>query len=141
VKTGGNVMNRKFVIDSSVYLIYASHGKIYRLLDAIVTYDLIVYVNQDLLSELNKNIPKVIRVDGVKADEIVNSLKVYTIEVKTVRSFIGSPDPKDNFLFDLALQTGSEVIVTQEKALLAFKDSPVPVHNLKWFKENYPVPL
>lgn len=87
-------MSRKFVIDTSVYLSYASHGKIYRLLDAIVTYDLVVYVNQDLLNELYKNIPKVIRVEGVIADEVLNTLKLYTIEVATVKSFSSSPDPK-----------------------------------------------
>ena len=71
----------------------------------------------------------------------MNAVRGYTIEFATVNSFTGNPDPKDNFLFDLAIQTGSEVIVTQEKALLGFKDSPVPIHNLKWVKENYPVPL
>ena len=56
-------MKRKFVIDSSVYISYAAYGKIYLLLDAIVTYDLIVYINEELLNELYKNIPKVIRVE------------------------------------------------------------------------------
>lgn len=134
-------MSKKIVIDSSVYLSYASYGKTYRLLDAIITYNLVVYVNQELLSELCKNIPKVIRVEGIIAEDILNALKIYTMEIATVKSFSDSPHPKDNFLFDLALQTGSEVIVTQEKALLGFKNSPVPIHNLKWFKENYPVPL
>ena len=82
-----------------------------------------------------------IEVEGLKAEEILNTVRAYTIEFDTVNSFTGSPDPKDNFLFDLALQTGSEVIVTQEKALLGFKESPVRVHDIKWFKENYPVPL
>ena len=60
-------------------------------------------------------------------------------EVKTV--FNNSPDSKDNFLFDLALQTASEVIVTKEKALLNFAESPVLIHDIKWFKEKYPVAL
>jgi len=33
------------------------------------------------------------------------------------------------------------VIVTKEKALLDFAQSPVPVHDIKWFKETYPVGL
>ena len=45
-------MSSKFVIDSSVYLNYAAYGKIYRLMDAIVTYDLVVYINEELLNEL-----------------------------------------------------------------------------------------
>ncbi len=54
---------------------------------------------------------------------------------------MNSPDPKDNFLFDLAIQTNSDVIVTKEKALLSFGNSPVAIHDIKWFKETFPVPL
>ena len=52
-----------------------------------------------------------------------------------------SPDPKDNFLFDLAIHSGSEVIVSDEKKILAFPESPVPVRSLGWFKETFPIEL
>ena len=81
------------------------------------------------------------QVADVEPGIILQVIKKATIYKITTSGFSSSPDPKDNFLFYLALQTGNEVIVTQEKALLGFKDSPVPIHDLKWFKENYPVPL
>ncbi|MEJ7736628.1 MAG: hypothetical protein WKF97_04305 [Chitinophagaceae bacterium] len=80
-------------------------------------------------------------VKDVNPSILLRAIKEATIFTVTQPQFNDSPDPKDNFLFDLALQTGSEVIVTQEKALLHFTSSPVPIHNLKWFKENFPVPL
>ena len=134
-------MKKKFVIDTSVYITYTAHNKIYRLISAIDKYSLDVYINDEILTELESNIARCIQVADVDPDIILLAIKKATIYKMTIPDFSSSPDPKDNFLFDLALQTGSEVIVTQEKALLGFKNSPVPVHDLKWFKENYPVPL
>lgn len=74
-------------------------------------------------------------------NDILEQIKTATTFITITASFTQSPDPKDNFLFDLALQTESEVIVTQEKALIGFTASPVAIHDLKWFKEKYPVPL
>ena len=52
-----------------------------------------------------------------------------------------STDPKDNFLFDLALQTNSEIKITKEKELLNFNESTLAIRDIKWFKETYPVAL
>ncbi len=53
--------------------------------------------------------------------------------------FKGCPDDKDNFLFDLGVQTNSDVLVTGDKRLLTFSQSPLTVMSLKTFKETYPV--
>ena len=58
-----------------------------------------------------------------------------------IPDFNRSPNPTDNFLFDLAIQTWSEVFVTKETAMVDFEESPVAIHNIKWFKETIPVPL
>ena len=71
------------------------------------------------------------------SDEIVE----FTLLMDTIPSFINSPDIKDNFLFNLVIQTKIEMIVTKEKELLDFVESPVPLHDIKWFKETYPVDL
>ncbi|MFP5042565.1 hypothetical protein [Parasediminibacterium sp. JCM 36343] len=39
-----------------------------------------------------------------------------------------------------ASQPAGFVIVTKEKALLNFAVSPVAIHDIKWFKETFPVP-
>ena len=74
-------------------------------------------------------------------EEYLQIITESCIVFSPVTLFKDSPDIKDNFLFDLAIQTHSEIIVTKEIALLNFTLSPVPIHDIKWFKETYPVPL
>ena len=134
-------MKRHFVIDTSVLITYACYGKLYRLANMMVTYNMKVFVNAHLLNEFGKNLKKISHKRTIDINDEVKSVLDLTTLVKTIPIFTNSPDPKDNFLFDLALQTNSEVIVTKEKALLSFAKSPVPIQDIKWFKETYPVEL
>lgn len=138
-----NPKPKNLVIDTSVYITYTRHQKLYRLVDAILTYNLAVYISPALLDELQRNIPPTSAVDLPQDvyDGYLVTIKSICINFEPAAQYNGSPDPKDNFLWDLALQTGSEVIVTKETALLNFTHSPVSVHDLKWFKETYPVAL
>ncbi len=133
-------MKKALIVDTSVFLTYIRYNKLYRLIDAFTQYDIDVFVNQNLLNEIKRNINKNVEFI-IDTKEIIDYISDNCILVETVPTFTQSPDPKDNFLFDLAIQTNSEILVTQEKDLLAFKDSPVVIHDLKWFKETYPVPL
>jgi predicted nucleic acid-binding protein len=47
----------QLVIDTSVFINYTRHQKLYRLINAILTYDLSVYLSPDLIDELERNIP------------------------------------------------------------------------------------
>ena len=47
----------RLVIDTSVFINYTRHQKLYRLINAILTYDLSVYLSFDLIDELERNIP------------------------------------------------------------------------------------
>jgi predicted nucleic acid-binding protein len=96
-----------------------------------------VFTNGQLIRELEKNIPLTLKVNDIDPNLIIETIRVATFYFETVEVFKGCPDPKDNFLFDLALQTGSELIVSQEKVLLNWQESPVPVHNILWFKEQF----
>ena len=134
------IMQNKIVIDTCVLFNYAKYGKLYRIADAVFTYDLEIYVDKYLMSEIVRNARKV--TDNVLISrKIEHDIRQFTYQVNTIPLFSKSPDPKDNFLFDLALQTNSEVIVTKEKALLSFSESPIPIHDIKWFKEKFPVEL
>lgn len=134
-------MNRKFVLDTSVLLKYATHRKLYRLLNIVMKYKIVIYLKDTLITELQKNLPKVIKSPTIPYSEILEDILFLTTYFPTKELYDKSPDPKDNFLFDLAIQSGSEVIVSDEKKLLAFPESPVPVRSLGWFKETFPVEL
>jgi uncharacterized protein len=129
-------MNNHLVIDTSVFLTYASFGKIYRLKNAIELYNLTVFVCSELLAEIENNLPKILKVDTFTTLELIDEIRSFSTLIIIEKNYNKSPDPKDNFLFDVALQSDSEIIVTQEKALLAFQTSPVTIHNIKWFKET-----
>ena len=134
-------MNRKFVLDTSVILKFTTHNKLYRLLNIVTTYNIVIFINDSLIAELERNLPKVIKSPVVPYNEIIEQILFLTTYVTTQQLFYDSPDPKDNFLFDLAIQTKSEVIVSDEKKLLDFKESPVLIKSLGWFKETFPVAL
>jgi hypothetical protein len=46
------------VIDSCVFINYGLYNKLYRLADAIIKYDLKVFVDHDLLLEIERNLNK-----------------------------------------------------------------------------------
>ncbi|MCY7422180.1 MAG: hypothetical protein LH478_10620 [Chitinophagaceae bacterium] len=134
-------MRKKLVLDTCMFLTYASYNKLYRLIYDIEKYDLEIFLNEELIDELERNIPGVIKVEGVTTGDILVQVSLITIMVHTVPVFNKSPDPKYNFLFDRALQTKSEVIVTKEKVLLGFSGSPVTIKDISWFKQTFEVPL
>ena len=133
-------MKKALIIDTSVFLTYIRYNKLYRLIDAFNKYEIDVFVNQNLLNEIERNINKNVEVI-VDTKEVMDYITSSCILLEITPTFTQSPDPKYNFLFDLAIQTNSEILVTQEKALLNFENSPVKIHDLKWFKETYPVGL
>ena len=133
-------MKKALIVDTSVFITYIRYNKLYRLIDAINKYEINVFVNQNLLNGIERNINKNVDVI-VDSKQVVNYISENCILFETIPAFTQSPDPKDNFLFDLAIQTNSEILVTQEKALLNFENSPVKIHDLKWFKETYRVAL
>ena len=50
-----------------------------------------------------------------------------------------SPDPKDNYLFDMAVQNNCLFLITDDSALLQFNLKPVAVHTSSWFLKTFPV--
>ncbi|HEY5409062.1 MAG TPA: putative toxin-antitoxin system toxin component, PIN family [Ginsengibacter sp.] len=138
-----NQKPKQLVIDTSVFINYTRHQKLYRLINTILNYDLSVYLSAELIDELERNIAIASAIElpqSVYSGYLENIIAACII-FEPVLQYKESPDAKDNFLFDLALQTNSEIIVTKETALLNFTNSPIPIHDIKWFKEMYPVPL
>ena len=134
-------MKRGYVLDTSVLMKYLSYNKLYRLFNIVSTYNITVYANTELINEIERNLPRIVKSSPLSYQQIMDDLLLLVTPIITTPSFTQSPAPKDNFLFDLALQTGSEVIVSDEKKLLFFENTPVPVRSLGWFKETFPVEL
>lgn len=131
---------KRIVMDANVLIKYAMYGQLYRLATVILDYDLLVYVNGTLLKEIHVALHdrKLLKDDSKTIDEIMDLLASITIKVTTASRYQLCPDPTDNFLFDIALQNHCQVLITDEKRILGFEQSPLPVHPLKWFKEVFP---
>ena len=91
------------MIDTSVYITYAAYNKIYRLIKAIQHYNLEVFLNDELLLELENNIADCLMITDADPAILLKAIREATIPATTQPKFTNSPDPKDNFLFDLAL--------------------------------------
>ena len=72
-------------------------------------------------------------------DRYLTFLRNITRTVQIDRLFKGCPDEKDDFLFDLATQTEAAFLVTGDKRLLTFDESPIKMMSLSTFKETYPL--
>ncbi len=101
-----NQKPKHLVIDTSVFINYTRHQKLYRLVDAIFTYDLMVYISTELVDELEKNIPitSAVELPQFVYDGYLETIQASCIIFEPVSAYKESPDPKDNFLFDLALK-------------------------------------
>lgn len=86
-------MNRKFVLDTSVILKYATHSKLYRLLNIVMQYRIIIFVNDNLIAELEKNLPKVIKAPTIPYYEILEDILFLTTYFESKEIFDKSPDP------------------------------------------------
>ena len=125
---------KNYVIDVNVYISYILKDKLDELFLLVLDRDFEVFISIALINELN---------DVLQRDKFKRYLKKPSIEfVNAVRQFgnliqpkpvkIESPDLKDNYLFLLAIATGS-TIVTGDKPLIDWEKSPVPVISLATF--------
>lgn len=123
-----------YVIDVNVYISYILKDKLEELFLFVIDRNFEAFISIELENELD---------DVLHRNKFKKYLKKPPIEfVIAVHQFgnliqpkiakIKSPDPKDNYLFLLALATES-TIVTGYRPLIDWKKSPVPVISLATF--------
>jgi hypothetical protein len=72
-----------------------------------------------------------------KPDFYLNFIRNLTTIISISTNFQECPDKKDNFLFDLAIQSQSDFLVTGDKLLLDLKVDNLKVVSFKQFRELY----
>jgi len=119
-------MRNKTVFDVNIWLRYFISGKSEKIIDMMEYNNVRFYCSIELLSELEEviNRPKF-------AKYFPNGTKEHTLFVKQVAElfltqpfFDQCPDPKDNYLFDLAYQSRSNFLVSDDKKVLATPVKP-----------------
>ncbi len=127
------------LIDANVWIKYARAKNIAPLLDRLVAYHLLPITNNYLLGEVFKVLVENKWMDQYQSSNTIVFIRKVTYVV-TERAVYGiSPDPKDNYLFDLAIQNNCIFIISDDSKLQHFKLKPIPVHSTSWFLKKFPL--
>ena len=113
------------VLDTNIWISFIIKSRLDELVEWVTEHEITLWSSPELVRELTEvlNRQKFSRYLTLPiADYLAfHQNLVRMLETKAV--FSQSPDPKDNFLFDLALQSETLLIVTGDKRLL--KVSPI----------------
>ncbi len=125
-----------FVIDANIYVSYIIADKLDELFIFVMEKDYEVFISKSLIAELSDVLKRAKFKKYLKKPvfEYVNAVPQFGYYMKPPLLTINSPDPKDDYLFVLALPTKS-TIVTGDKLLLNWKQAPVRVISLTQFKK------
>lgn len=127
------------VFDANTWIRFARNKGIYPLFVRMELFDLAPVVNSYMLSEIFRVLVRnkwMAETQSLKVIDFIKSIAVMKTEQAVYRI---SPDPKDNYLFDLAIQTNAAYIISDDSALLGFKMQPIKVLSSNWFLKHFPV--
>ncbi len=125
-----------YVLDVNVYISFIAGKKLFKLA-AISEKGIKMYTSSALFDELIDvlNRPKIKKYLSTPVSDYINIIEEFTIpgpDTTLSRLKNQSPDKDDHYLFELAFQTES-VLVTGDKELLYWKESPVAVISVNSF--------
>lgn len=127
------------VIDASVWVRLARANFAFPIVERIDKYGFIPVVNNYLLSEVHDALLNKKWATLKQADLFVSFMETLSLFEVEEAIFRISPDPKDNYLFDLAIQTNALFIISDDLLLLNFPLQPKIVKTCNWFLKHYPV--
>lgn len=133
-------MSERIILDTNIWVSYFIGRNTDEIALTILNHNLTVFSCIELEAEVvdvlsRAKFKKLIRLE---TDRYLFFLRSLTQSVQINKRVKGCPDDKDDFLFDLGIQTNSAFLVTGDKRLLTFDLSPIAVMPLKAFKETYP---
>ena len=116
----------KIVIDTSVWVSVIRNIQLAELTKIIRRKRITVFVCGELIGELFDVFyrAKHYKKFNIQIEEFFNQINLITttFSIKQNRDFKECPDPKDNYLFDLAIQSQADYLVTGDKTVL---DTPI----------------
>ena len=127
----------KIVVDANVWIKYARSRDIAPLLDRFVAYNFLPVVNNYLLSEIFDAVVENGWMKEKAAAGLIEFIRKVALPAVESAVYRLSPDPKDNYLFDLAVQNNCAFLITDDTELLGFRLPPLPVHSSGWFLKTF----
>ena len=108
----------KIIIDANVWIKYARSKNISPLINRMVEYHFLPVINNYLLTEIFNALIENKWMSEKKAHAITEFIRKVSISFVERAVFGISPDPEDNYLFDLAVQNNCLFLITDDSALL-----------------------
>lgn len=102
------------IFDANVWIKYARAKNIAPLLDRMLNYRFIPIVNNYLLSEIFDALIENKWMNKAQAKSVVEFIKKISLMETESVVYRLSPDPKDNYLFDLAIQNNCVFIISDD---------------------------
>ena len=130
-------MPNRTVFDVNIWLSYFISGKSERIIDMKEYNDVFLYRSKELMAELKDviNRPKFARYFPDGTERYIEFVEQIADFFLTKPVFNQCPDPKDNYLFDLAYQSHSNFLVSGDKKVLAVPaKQPLQILSLSAFK-------
>jgi len=118
----------KVIFDVNVWFSIVGKQKLYYIFELTKENNIDVYICDELIGELYDvfHRPKKYKYLSSQIDEFFVFISERTIfrSIKHHRKFKGCPDENDNYLFDLAIQTKADYLVSGDDGVLA---TPIPL--------------
>ena len=132
-------MVRKIILDVNIWISIFLKKKMNYFLDIVVHQNLEFISDENLRNELIDVISRKKFSSTFSVEDIVDAIDFFdaiSTFVPTEKKFSGSPDIKDDYLFDLANQSETKIIVTGDKKLLDFKTENISLITFSEFYKN-----
>jgi len=130
---------KRFVLDTNVWISYAVNGELEWLAHYVVQNKLLIYASPLLLAEIKKVLQyaRVKKLLYVSAASYINVIAAIVLIKEDIPGIIKSPDPDDDYVFELAISSNAKAIVCGDKPLLNWEASPVKVISKRDFETLY----
>jgi putative PIN family toxin of toxin-antitoxin system len=125
----------KYVLDCNIYVSSIISGKLAILAEYILYNDIFVLFCNELETELREVLqrPHLHKYLTNAIDDYIQTINAITQKGQIRKKYVGSPDAKDDYLFALCLSYNA-TLVTGDKKLQRFAESPIPVISTSSFK-------
>ncbi len=130
---------KRFVIDVNTFVTLFINRETEWLLQYTLQNRIEIFVDKNLIGELIRvlNYPRIKKRLPLHKDLYVQFVLLISTFIKADEHRIKSPDPEDDYLYDIALTANAKLLVTGEKELLTWEASPVDTLNLAAFKKLF----
>jgi putative PIN family toxin of toxin-antitoxin system len=130
---------KRFVLDTNIWISYAINGELEWLMRYVVQNRLLIYVSPLLLGEVKKVLryARLKKLLKASPSSYMNIITTIVLVKEDIPLAINSPDPDDDYIFELAVSNNVKAIVCGDKPLLYWEESPVKVISKKEFETLY----